>query len=207
MSTISRRLAARRARADPAAARSAGPNRVSPGPDCARSTGGDQSAARPASDRAATSTSAAKKTTARAVAGPETPHDAPRRVLRAGPVVAVAHAGRPVEQDHDLAGAAGRRRPARRRPDRNGRANASGDQREREDAQREQRPVANRAAAHRLVRDPAQEHQRRERHDRPPLALHEVHDDRNRDGEQSGEQGGCEERHQRARLRRSRADR
>ncbi len=134
------------------------------------------------------------------------PHDAPRRVLRAGPAIAVAHARRPVEQHHHVTRAA-RRRHGRAACREERARKRERDQREREDAQGEKRPVPDRAAADGLIGDPLQEHQRRERLRRPTLALHEVHHDRDRDREQAGKQDGCEERHQRARLRRSRADR
>ena len=61
----------------------------------------------------------------------------------------------------DLATGSRRGGRARARPERAGERQR--DQRERQDAQQQQRPVPDGAALHRLVRDLAQEHQRRER--------------------------------------------
>ena len=84
------------------------------------------------------------------------------RRLRPRPAVAVAHAVGAVEQDHDTS-----RAPPAAAADDSRRARTAGerrdDQRQRRQPQRQQRPVADLAPAHRLVGHPAQEHQRRER--------------------------------------------
>ena len=125
--------------------------------------------------------------------------------LRACPDAAVAHAVRRVEQDDDLAPGACRGRRARAGPERP--REREGEQRERGDAQQQQRPVADGAALHRLVRDLAQEHQRRELDDAPAIALHEVHHDRDGDRREGREQRRRQERHHRTRLMRSRVAR
>ena len=90
-----------------------------------------------------------------------------RRALRARPRIAVAHAVGAIEQHDDVARAAGRGRElraAQERPRKRG-----DDQRDRRQPQRQQQPVANAAPLHRLVRNLAQEHQRRKL-DRPTCA-------------------------------------
>ena len=107
MSTISRRLADDDS-SRPAAARRAGPIPREPGAGLRPIDGGHER--RAAAVRAGADLDVGREEhDRRAVAGRETPHDPPRRLLRARPVAAVAHAGGAVEQDDDLAGAAGRR--------------------------------------------------------------------------------------------------
>ncbi len=64
--------------------------------------------------------------------------------------------------------------------------------------------VAQPPPLHRLVRNLAQEHQRRELHDVPSLLLDQVQEHRNRERGQTGEEQRREERHHRTRESRSR---
>ena len=105
-----------------------------------------------------------------------------RGVLRARPVIAVAHARRLIEQDDDLARAAadgrGDRALAEERPRERG-----DDQRDRRGAHQQQRPVADAPPPHRLIRNPPHEHQRRKLDDALLLALNQV--DQHRDGDRA----------------------
>ena len=89
-----------------------------------------------------------------------------------------------------------------------GRANASDDQRQRRKAQQQQRPVPDPAAAHRLVGDALQEHQRRKLDDVLPLALDQVNDHRDGESGEPEQEERRQERHgYRTLVRRSRVDR
>ena len=113
--------------------------------------------------------------------------------LRALPMVAVPHAGGPVEQDHDLA-RAGRRGGGlhrvflEKRP-----REGQRDERHRGDPQQQQKPVLDAAALDGLVRNLPQEHERRKQDDVAPLALNEVHEDRHGDRAQSDDEERREE--------------
>ena len=129
-----------------------------------------------------------------------------RGIERALPVVRIPHAVRAVHEHHALARAEQRR--LRGAPALEKRARERGhEQCEREAAHREQQQVPQLLPPDRPVRNLAQEHQRRELHDRPPLAVDQVDRDRDPDREQAGEERGSEESHQRAVLKRSRASR
>ena len=85
------------------------------------------------------------------------------RLARALPVVAVAHAGRLIEQDDDLARAGRGGRGLDADPAvKNGRANAATISAIAAGAQQQQQPVVDPAALDRLIRNPPHEHQRRE---------------------------------------------
>ena len=110
-------------------------------------------------------------------------------------MIAVAHARRLIEQDHELAIAAdaatiaaappGQERPRERRDD----------QRDRRRAHQQQEPVPDPPAPHRLVGNLLHEHQRRELDDVLALALNQVHEDRHDDRGEAEEEEGSQERH------------
>ena len=64
------------------------------------------------------------------------------------------------------------------------------DQRDRRRAHQQQRPVADPPPPHRLVRDPAHEHQRRKLDDALLLALNQVDQDRNGDRAEAEQEKG-----------------
>jgi hypothetical protein len=64
------------------------------------------------------------------------------------------------------------------------------DERDGRGAHQEQPPVANSAPAHRLVGNAPDEHQRRKRDDRLPLALNQVDENRDGDRRQAREEQG-----------------
>jgi hypothetical protein len=109
-------------------------------------------------------------------------------------VIAVAHARRLIEQDHQLAIATGRgnrgsalrqKRPRERRDD----------QRDRGSAHQQQEPVPDPPPPHRLIGNLLDEHQRRKLDHPLPFALYQMHQYRNGDGRQTDEKQRGEKRH------------
>ena len=120
---------------------------------------------------------------------------APRRLTCFVPVVAVAHAGRLIEEDDDIARAAAHR--GRRRAPAQERSRERGDdERHRRRAEQQQEPVPDAPAADGLVRNAPHEHQRRELHHAFPLALNQMEQHRHGDRAQSEHEEWSEERHQ-----------
>ena len=78
---------------------------------------------------------------------------------------------------------------------------------QRQTAEREQQPVSDALASHRLIRYATQKHQRREHHDVFPLLVREVHEDRHGKGNEPGEEERRQKRHQRTRDRNCRRER
>ena len=100
------------------------------------------------------------------------------RVARTLPTVAIAHARRSVQQHYDFARPT--RRARHRAPMLEERARERrGQKREGEAAEHEQENVPQLLPAHRPIRDPLQEHQRRKLHDRATLAVNQVNEHRN----------------------------
>jgi hypothetical protein len=106
--------------------------------------------------------------------------DLPRRLQRARPVIAVAHAVRPIEEHDDLARPR-RARPGRVLPAQERTRERKHDQRERGQPQHQEQPVPDAPPLDGLIGDLPQEHQRRELDHVLPLALDQVQKDR--DGE------------------------
>ena len=147
-----------------------------------------------------------------AIVGAEPLHRVARPPGARVPAIAVTHAVGVVQQDDQLAGAPVAAAAETSAPRRNGRANAEHDQQQRREPQHQQPPVLNPPPPHRLIRNLAQEHQRRKLDDLLPLALHQMQQDRNgqrgeTDEEQRGEEGHVSAEVYRTRLRRSRAPR
>jgi hypothetical protein len=97
-------------------------------------------------------------------------------------MVAVAHAGRLIEQDDDLARAAADRGGDRALVEEGARKGGD-DERDRGRAHQQQRPVPDAPAPHRLIRNAAHEHQRRKLDDALLLALNQVN--QHRDGDRA----------------------
>ena len=139
----------------------------------------------------------------RAIAAAERVRRVTRRRQRARPPIAIAHAVGPIDEDHDLARAARgcrrRIRAAKERP-----PEREHDQRQRRQPHHQQHPVTNPPPPNRLIRNPPQEHQRRELDDVLAFALNQVQEDRNGESGKGDEKQGSQERHHRTLASRSR---
>ncbi len=132
------------------------------------------------------------------------------RVLRCRerflPPPAESHAVRTIEEHDDFASAAAARgcrvrAPEERTPE------CEHQQRQRRQAHREQEPVPDPASLHRLIRNPSDEHQRRELHDIAALFLNQMQHHRNRESREADEEERRQKRHHRTRDSLSRAER
>ena len=133
---------------------------------------------------------AAEEHERRAIGASERADGLSRFVLRALPVIAVAHARRLIEHDHQLASAAERCDLCRGALRKEWACERRDDERNRRGAHQQQEPVTDPPPAHRLIRNLLDEHQRRKFDDPFPLALNQMHEDRDRNRAEADEEEG-----------------